>query len=230
MAKMRTRFDAGLHALNDELINMGSMCETAILKAVNALKARSKEQALEVYKSDNLVDRQERSIESLCLSLILHHKPLADDLRNISAALKMITDMERIADQQAEITLNLNFEHADDFFIIEAMGTAVTIMVKKSIDAYVKHDKTQAEEICKLDDEIDEYFVNVKTKPASKMTGSQEVAQTALDLLMIAKCLERIGDHACNIAGRVIFAVTPEHGFKHGLKIDEHSLPQAVCS
>lgn len=225
---MRTRFDAQLHALNTELINMGSMCETAILKAVNALKAHSKEQALEVYKSDNLVDKQERNIESLCLSLILHQQPIAKDLRNISAALKMITDMERIADQAAdiaEITLNLNFEHADDFSIIDAMGTAVTIMVKKSIDAYVQHDKTLAEEIYKLDDEIDDFFVKVKTKLASKIAGSQEEAQTALDLLMIAKYLERIGDHACNIAGWVIFAVTGEHGSKHGQEIDEHSLP-----
>ena len=223
---MRTHFDAQLAILNNELINMGSMCETAINKAVLALKEHNREVAQEIYASDSLVDKKEREIESLCLSLILHQQPIARDLRNISAALKMITDMERIADQAAdiaEITLTLDFEHANDFTIIDAMCNVATEMVKRSIDAYVKHDENIAEEVYNMDDEVDDYFIKVKDKLLARIKAHDESDETALDLLMIAKYLERIGDHACNIAGWVKFAITGKHGSKNFEEL-EHQL------
>ena len=224
---MRTHFDAQLATLNNELITMGSMCEAAINNAVTALKEHDREKAHQIYASDSIVDKKEREIEALCLSLILHQQPIATDLRNISAALKMITDMERIADQAAdiaEITLTLDFEHANDFTIIDAMCNATTAMVKQAIDAYVNHDLKAAEAVYNRDDEIDMFFVEVKNKLAERIRNHEEASQTAMDLLMIAKYLERIGDHACNIAGWVKFAITGQHGSKNFDLSSEHTV------
>ncbi len=214
---MRTHFDAQLATLNNELILMGSLCENAIAKACQALTEHSKDQAFNVYKSDNIIDKKEREIESLCLSLILHQQPIASDLRFISAALKMITDMERIGDQAsdiAEIVLNLNFEECGKLELIDQMGAAVIDMVNRCIDAYIRHDLKLAQETIDSDDVIDEFFYKIKTELVQRIRAHDQDGQTPLDLLMIAKYLERIGDHACNIAQWVIFAITGNHNSK----------------
>ena len=211
---MRTHFDAQLATLNNELILLGSLCENAIAKACQALTEHSKDQALNVYKSDSTIDKKEREIESLCLSLILHQQPIASDLRFISAALKMITDMERIGDQAsdiAEIVLNLNFDEAGDLELIAKMADEVIDMVNHCIDAYIRHDLKLAQEVINHDDVVDEYFYKVKTSLVERIRAHDQDGQTSLDLLMIAKYLERIGDHACNIAQWVIFAITGSH-------------------
>ena len=161
---MRTHFDAQLASLNNELILMGSLCENAIAKAAQALLKHSKDTAFNVYKSDNVVDKKERDIEALCLSLILHQQPIASDLRFISAALKMITDMERIADQAsdiAEIVMNLNFAEAGDLKLIEEMSNAAISMVNNCIDAYISRDLKMAQDVLSHDDDVDEYFIKV---------------------------------------------------------------------
>ena len=211
---MRTHFDAQLASLNNELILMGSLCENAIAKAAQALLEHSRDTAFNVYKSDNVVDKKERDIEALCLSLILHQQPIASDLRFISAALKMITDMERIADQAsdiAEIVLNLNFAEAGDLKLIEEMSNAAISMVNNCIDAYIRRDLKMAQDVISHDDDVDEYFIKVKTELITRIKNHDQDGQTPLDLLMIAKYLERIGDHACNIAQWVIFAITGNH-------------------
>lgn len=211
---MRNHFDAQLNALNNELILMGSLCENAIGKSCQALHDHSKDQAFAVYKSDNVVDKKEREIESLCLSLILHQQPIASDLRFISAALKMITDMERIADQAAdiaEIVMTLDFEEAGDISLIDEMGKAAATMVKGCIDAYIQRDLKLAQQVVEQDDVVDEYFFRIMTQLVDRIRENQAAGRTALDLLLIAKYLERIGDHACNIAQWVIFAITGNH-------------------
>ncbi|MBO8416215.1 MAG: phosphate signaling complex protein PhoU [Proteobacteria bacterium] len=211
---MRTHFDAQLATLNNELILMGSLCENAIAKASQALHDHSKDMAFNVYKSDTVVDKKERDIEALCLSLILHQQPIASDLRFISAALKMITDMERIADQAsdiAEITLNFDFDEAGDISLIDEMAKATIKMVNGCIDAYIKRDLKTAQDVLEHDDEVDEFFYKIKTQLVERIRAHDQDGQTSLDLLMIAKYLERIGDHACNIAQWVIFAITGNH-------------------
>lgn len=211
---MRTHFDAQLATLNNEIILMGSLCENAIAKACQALHDHSKDMAFNVYKSDNVVDKKERDIEALCLSLILHQQPIASDLRFISAALKMITDMERIADQAsdiAEITLNFDFDEAGDITLIDEMSKATIKMVNGCIDAYIRRDLKTAQEVLEHDDEVDEFFYKIKTQLVDRIRAHDQDGQTSLDLLMIAKYLERIGDHACNIAQWVIFAITGNH-------------------
>ncbi len=211
---MRTHFDAQLALLNNELILMGSLCENAIAKASEALSDHNKDTAYNVYKSDNVIDKKEREIENMCLSLILHQQPIAADLRFISAALKMITDMERIADQAsdiAEIVLNLNFDEAGDISLIEQMSKSAIEMVNGCIDAYIRRDLKLAQEVLEHDDTVDEYFYKIKTELVSRIRAHDQDGQTPLDLLMIAKYLERIGDHACNIAQWVIFAITGNH-------------------
>lgn len=211
---MRTLFDAKLEALNEQLINMGALCEDAIEKAVLALGDHNVDLAAQVAGSDTVIDRKEREIEALCMSLILHQQPIARDLRFIGAALKMITDMERIADQAADIAgiiPSLNFNDVGSLTLIETMGGAAAKMVKRSIDAYVKQDESLAESIFSMDDEVDAYFIKVKEDLIYKIKTHEDKAQTALNLFMIAKYLERIGDHACNIAEWVKYALTGKH-------------------
>ncbi len=211
---MRTLFDAKLEALNEQLINMGALCEDAIEKAVLALGDHNVDLAAQVAGSDTVIDRKEREIEALCMSLILHQQPIARDLRFIGAALKMITDMERIADQAADIAgiiPSLNFNDVGSLTLIKTMGGAAAKMVKRSIDAYVKQDESLAESIFSMDDEVDAYFIKVKEDLIYKIKTHEDKAQTALNLFMIAKYLERIGDHACNIAEWVKYALTGKH-------------------
>ena len=211
---MRSRFDEQLAELNKELIEMGALCEEVIAMVSQALTAGDTAQARKVAPLDAEIDQKERSIESMCLKLLLQQQPVARDLRQISAALKMITDMERIGDQAediAEIVCFLNGRGAEDDGLMSEMARAAIKMVTESVDAYVKHDILLAEKVVGDDDTVDHYFDQVKNRLIEKIAQDPGDGEYALDLLMIAKYLERIGDHATNIAEWVEFSVTGVH-------------------
>jgi len=212
---MRNKFDKELNQLNDELIEMGSLIEKAIEMSISALVKKDIELAKQTIEFDSEIDQQERVIEGLCLKLLLQQQPVAKDLRVISSALKMITDMERIGDHAsdiAEITLVI----ADEPYIkevrqIQEMAKEAIIMLVKSIEAFVNKDMVLAGEVIGRDDIVDDLFVQVKNDLIHMIHENANTGEQATDFLMIAKYLERIGDHATNIAEWVIFSITGEH-------------------
>ena len=211
---MRSRFDQQLELLNRELIEMGALCEEVIALASRALTEGEPELAAQVAPLDAEIDRKEREIETLCLRLLLQQQPVARDLRQISAALKMITDMERIGDQAediAEIITCMNGRTAENRELLRSMSLAVIRMVTESVDAYVRRDTQLAEKVIADDDIVDGDFDQVKAALIQKISANPEEGGYALDLLMIAKYFERIGDHAVNLAEWVVFSVTGEH-------------------
>ena len=211
---MRNRFDQQLFELNRELIEMGAMCEEAIASAAKALSTGDMKLAAKVCENSSAIDQMERDIEGRCMKLLLHQQPVARDLRQISAALKMITDMERIGDQAediAEIVTFLNGHTMEGMELIEEMARATIEMVMSSVDAFVKKDVELAEQVIAQDDIVDDYFSKVKYGIISMITENSTDGEFALDLLMIAKYFERIGDHATNIAEWVIYSVTGKH-------------------
>lgn len=217
---MRNRFDEQLELLNNSLISMGALCETAIADTIRALLTHDLRLAEEVIATDKEIDQKEKEIEALCLKLILHQQPVARDLRQISAALKMITDMERIGDQAEEIAALVRFLDGhgvgNDALICEMARRAVN-MVTESVDAYVKYDIMLAERVIAEDDEVDARFIQVKAELIDAIAKNPSNGELDLDLLMIAKYFERIADHAVNIAEWVIFAVTGVHKGDKGL-------------
>ena len=211
---MRNRFDEQLALLKKELIEMGALCEEVIALASEALTRGDVSLAAKVGPLDSEIDRKERTIESLCLKLLLQQQPVARDLRQISAALKMITDMERIGDQAediAEIIAFLKGRTAENDELLREMARAAIKMVTESVEAFVKHDIMLAEQVVAYDDTVDRYFEQVKHGLIQKISENPDDGEYALDLLMIAKYFERIGDHAVNIAEWVIFSVTGVH-------------------
>ena len=212
---MRNRFDQQLVLLNEQLIHMGELCEVAIEKATTALKEGSIDQAQAVIEADEEIDQAETDIERLCLKLLLQQQPVARDLRQISAALKMITDMERIGDQAsdiAEIIITEKRSEAQDIPLIIQMSEAAAKMVRDSVNAYVEKDLELSRKVMKDDDVVDELFEEVKTTLIdfiAENKGQQGVE--AIDLIMVAKYLERIADHATNIAEWVEFSITGVH-------------------
>ncbi len=211
---MRSRFDQQLELLNRELIEMGALCEEVIALASRALTEGEPDLAAQVAPLDAEIDRKEREIETLCLRLLLQQQPVARDLRQISAALKMITDMERIGDQAediAEIIACMNGRTAENRELLRSMSLAVIRMVTESVDAYVRRDTELAEKVIADDDIVDGDFDQVKAALIQKIADHPEEGGYALDLLMIAKYFERIGDHAVNLAEWVVFSVTGEH-------------------
>ncbi len=211
---MRSRFDEQLNILNTEMIEMGALCEEAIALASKALTTGDVSLAEKVEPISSDIDHKERDIESRCMKLLLQQQPVAKDLRQISAALKMITDMERIGDQAediAEIITYLEGKTAEETVHIRDMAAETIVMVTDSVDAYVKKDTELAKSVIVHDDKVDEYFDKIKTSLIKMIAESPENGEYALDLLMIAKYFERIGDHATNIAEWVIFSVTGEH-------------------
>ena len=211
---MRNRFDEQLFELNREIIEMGAMCEEAIASASKALTAGDVKLAVKVKENSSGIDQMERAIESRCMKLLLHQQPVARDLRLISAALKMITDMERIGDQAediAEIVTFLNGHTMEGVELIEEMARETIEMVTASVDAFVKKDVKLAENVIAQDDVVDDYFSKVKCGIISLIAENPADGEFALDLLMIAKYFERIGDHAVNIAEWVEFSVTGIH-------------------
>ncbi len=212
---MRIRFEEQLEKLNVMLIDMGALCEEAITYAVKAFNEGTDEMRQMTFDTDKVIDDREREIETLCLKLLLQQQPVASDLRLISSALKMISDMERIGDQAydiAEITKTVKKkgdrvceEH------IELMAEIAVEMVTKSVDSFVKRDTELAGYVIEKDDKADELFIKVKDDLIDMVTEDQSRGEYFVDILMIAKYLERISDHAVNIAEWVIFSVTGKH-------------------
>ncbi len=211
---MRNRFEEQLFELNREIIEMGAMCEEAIAKAAEALNKGDVKLAEEIRTNSGAIDQMERDIESRCMKLLLHQQPVARDLRLISAALKMITDMERIGDQAediAEIVAFLAGHTLNGMEQINEMAQETIKMVTSSVDAFVKKDVELAEKVLRQDDVVDQYFSRIKQDIISMVAQNPTEGETALDLLMTAKYFERIGDHATNIAEWVIYSVNGVH-------------------
>lgn len=211
---MRSKFDEQLALLNRELIEMGSLCEEAITLASRALAEGEPSLAAKIPPVDDEIDNMERKVEALCLKLLLQQQPVARDLRQISAALKMITDMERIGDQAAdigEIIRFLNGRTGAGCGSIRKMAEEAIRMVTESVDAYVKGDVEMAREVAKRDDIVDRCFLQAKSALIKMIAENPDDGEYALDLLMIAKYFERIGDHAVNIAEWVEFSITGIH-------------------
>lgn len=211
---MRNKFDEQLNILNNELITMGALCEDAISGAVNLLTQESGEIKENVIETDKQIDRKEKEIETLCMRLLLHQQPVARDLRVVSSALKMISDMERIGDQASDIAEMA--EYVTDSAVqskihITDMANATIKMVSESVDSFVKKDVTLAREVLCHDDIVDDLFDRVKSELITAVQQNESNAETLIDLLMIAKYFERIGDHAENIAEWVIYSITGKH-------------------
>ena len=210
---MRKRFEQQLEILNSEMVEMGELCEKAIKNAVHGLVTGEMGYSKLARQMAGEIDEKERSIEQLCLKMILQQQPVAGDLRQISAALKMITDMERIGDQAediAEIAATAKKKMLKKSKHIQRMAAATIDMVNKSVEAFIKKDLLIAEEVSHNDDVVDALFeeiVNDLVDIIKKDEGTSEV----LDMLMVAKYFERIGDHAVNIAEWVQFSITGEH-------------------
>lgn len=200
---MRKQFDEELEKLNIDLIKMGHLVEIAIENMIDAFKHQDKILAKEIIANDRLINDMERTIESRSFGLILTQQPIATDLRNVTAALKIVTDLERIGDQSADIAdILLRFEEKHSYRTIEhipTMAKKAKIMVHEAIDAFIKKDLSTAKMIVKMDDEIDELFQEVKQEVADIIQQNSEKIDYCIDFLMIAKYLEKIGDHAVNI-------------------------------
>ena len=216
---MRNRFDNQLAEMNNELISMGALCENAIASAVKALLEGDIKLAAAAIRIDQEIDRKERDIESLCLKLLLQQQPVAKDLRLISAALKMITDMERIGDHASDISemtilmADAAYETGDpiNLDLIKEMAKETTNMVIKSVDAFVQKDMDMAHWVIKEDDVVDDLFNQFKQQLIKKINENVKNGEQATDMLMVAKYFERIGDHATNIAEWVIYSITGQH-------------------
>lgn len=211
---MRNRFDEQLFELNRELIEMGSMCEEAIASVARALTTGDVELAKKILEDSSGIDQMERDIERRCMRLLLHQQPVARDLRLISSALKMITDMERIGDQAediAEIVVFLNGHTMVGMEMVLEMALETSKMVNASVEAFVKKDIALAKAVLVQDDIVDDYFSRIKSGIITLIAENTNEGEFALDLLMISKYFERIGDHATNIAEWVIYSVTGTH-------------------
>ena len=208
---MKNRFDEQVDILNAQMIEMGAMIETTIEAACDALQNEDLAKARTIIEADSQVDRKEREIESLCLRMLLTRQPVAHDLRVVSSALKMITDMERIGDHAAdisEIVTMMDYSAALKPEHFGAMSRAAIEMVHRAIDAYVRGDVELARDVIASDDTVDELFTDVKRELIELLAKDATRGGEALDVLMIAKYFERIGDHATNIAEWVEYSVT----------------------
>lgn len=211
---MRNKFDMQLDNMNKMLVEMGELCEKAIANATKAVVDGNLEMAKIVIGEDEEIDQMEKDIERLCLKLLLQQQPVAKDLRQISAALKMITDMERIGDQAsdiAEILLSARESKASTLPYLTDMATATSKMVTKSVQAFVEKDLELTRKVIASDDKVDTLFDQVKERLISFLATTENQGERAIDMLMIAKYLERIGDHATNIAEWVEFSITGVH-------------------
>ena len=211
---MRTKFDGQLSQLNVELIRMGALCEEAISDACKALLEGNVQLANNAKELEREIDQKERNIESLCMRLLLQQQPVARDLRTISSALKMISDMERIGDQAEDIAELTRFTREAgpvDMVHIGDMARAVVVMVTDSVDAFVKKDLDLARKVMAADDQVDALFDQVKRELIQLISTDANQGELSLDLLMVAKYLERIGDHATNIAEWVEYSLTGAH-------------------
>ena len=211
---MREYYNAQLTTLNTNLIQMGALCEDAISSAIQGLLENDPSIAAKVSTVELEIDQYERDIERLCMRLLLMQQPVATDLRTVSSALKMISDLERIGDQAfdiADITKNDSFRDFNGKIHIKEMAKAAIGMVTDSVDSYVNHDLELAKKVGQEDDKVDTLFIQVRKELIDLIREDKEKSEQAFDLLMIAKYLERIGDHAVNVSEWVIYAITGEH-------------------
>lgn len=211
---MATRFERQLEELHVQLITMGSLCEKAISLSARAIQGEGKTLSRLVFDTDKEIDAKEREIETQCMSLLLHQHPVARDLRQISSALKMVSDMERIGDQAADIAdLALYIDQEAVCASVDIVGIAdeTVKMVTESVDAFVKKDLDLCRKVIDEDDIVDNAFNQIKEQLAELIYGGKLEAKAGLDLLMTAKYFERIGDHAVNIAEWVEYSITGEH-------------------
>ena len=211
---MRNKFEEQLEQLHVEFIRMGALCEDAISAAAEALLERDPKLASAAEEAEREIDQKEREVENLCLKLLLQQQPVARDLREISAALKMISDLERIGDQAADIaemTSYVCLPEGGRASHIADMARAVIRMVTDSVDSFVKRDLTLARQVCAADDQVDELFRQVRRELTELISADPARGEQGLDLLMVAKYLERIGDHATNVAEWVEYSLTGVH-------------------
>lgn len=208
---MRSKFDEQLAGLNNEMIKMGTMIEENIARAVEALCKRDEELAREIMEEDAKVDRAQKKIEDICFQLLIQQQPVARDLRTITAAMKMVTDMERIGDHAADISEMTIFMGGDSHKArldhINKMSAETLLMLNWSIEAYVEKDAKKARDVIEHDDVVDELFDEAKRDIIKLIHENPEDGEEATDLLMVAKYFERIGDHATNIAEWVIYSL-----------------------
>lgn len=211
---MRNRFDQQLEKLNVELVTMGALCEDALTYAIRALFDRESDMAERAEEAEKQIDQMEREIESICMRLLLQQQPVARDLRVISSALKMIGDMERIGDQAAdiaEIVKYLKEDEVPNLGHLREMSDFAAGMVTASINSFVRQDLDLARKVILDDDVVDEYFEKVKEALIGIIAEGDRDGAFLLDILMIAKYIERVGDHATNIAEWVVYSITGEH-------------------
>ena len=217
---MRDIFNHEIEDLNNDLIMMGGMIESAISKAVEALTKKDISLAHETIEFDTQIDNKEKEIERLCISLLLQQQPVASDLRLVTAATKMITDMERIGDHAADISeivlIIADSDYTSHMSKIPEIAKATIKMLNDSVDAFVSRDKELAKRVQKYDDVVDELFVDIKSELTQLLRSDLQESNQAIDMIMIAKYFERIGDHAVNIAEWVEFSQT---GMYKGTKI-----------
>ena len=208
---MRSKFDEQLHLLNQEMMQMGSMIEDSIQKAINALIDQNVELAKKIMDNDTQIDHEQKKIENLCFNLLMQQQPVAKDLRVISAAMKMVTDMERIGDHAADISemtiLMSKTKYIPNLEHINRMASETVQMLIRSIEAYVEKDMKKAVDVIASDDIVDDLFDKNKAELIEQIQREPQSAESAADMLMVAKYFERIGDHATNIAEWVIFAL-----------------------
>ena len=208
---MRSKFDEQLHLLTQEMMQMGSMIEDSIQKAINALIDQNVELAKKIMDNDTQIDHEQKKIENLCFNLLMQQQPVAKDLRVISAAMKMVTDMERIGDHAADISemtiLMSKTKYIPNLEHINRMASETVQMLIRSIEAYVEKDMNKAVDVIASDDVVDDLFDKNKAELIEQIQREPQSAESAADMLMVAKYFERIGDHATNIAEWVIFAL-----------------------
>lgn len=211
---MRNKFNEQLTGLNNELIIMGALCEEAISAAAKLLLENDTAMKESVFEADRQIDQKERDIENICMKLLLQQQPVAKDLRTISSALKMISDLERIGDQASDIAEMAEYVSSDGIESethIADMARAAIQMVTDSVDSFVKKDIDLAKAVISHDDIVDELFDKIKDELIQSIQSGKSNAEALIDLLMIAKYFERISDHAENIAEWVLYSLTGEH-------------------
>lgn len=212
---MRSKFDEQLELLNRGMITMGALCENAIAMSAKAVTESDLSLISPIFSLAEQIDDKERELENMCLKLLLQQQPVAKDLRTISSALKMVTDMERIGHQSAdiaEIVRMANLKVGGDTEEVRNMALAVIKMVSESIDAFVKKDDDMAQAVIAYDDVVDDCFDRIKNLLIGRFSQPGIDGEQTIDLLMVAKYFERIGDHAVNIAKWVVFSITGSKG------------------
>ena len=211
---MRDKFQQQLQQLNEDLIEMGALCKEAVADAMTALLHSDKQARQKAFLTEYEIDNKEREIENLCMKLLLQQQPVARDLRNISAALKMISDMERIGDQAsdiADITKFLENSELTQHVHIQQMAESAMNMLTESIDAFVRKDLLLARKVMKEDNTVDDLFNQIKSEVIQEIAQNPDEGELCVDMMMIAKYFERIADHVVNIAEWVEYSVTGEH-------------------